>query len=456
MPKAARIGDSCAGHGCFPATPITAGSGDVSINGIPAARKGDSVLFHACPCPKVPHGIHGRSISAGSANVSINGKEAARYGDAVGCGGSVAAGSGDVLIGDTPYQSTEHPCGEAAAKDNAPFIKLLPLAALPVMQWADAGEMVSFLNDPVNSVAERKARYEARKALSQSHAGSASAAKKAASERLAFNNDNILRAEAAQYVYRVDEFKRGHISELPEPPLGLEAVDTSKIPGLNNAVFSDKETGFGAGLFKSAINDETMLTFRGTNNGVTGGKDWPTNLKQGSGGETKQYNQAMYLADMVDDSLDDFTIVGHSLGGGLAASAVGVTGRNGYTFNAAGLHPKTMERRGGLPIAEIDKLIQTQAVNGEVLTGVQKWRGVLLPGLLGGIGSLFGPVGTGLGLLASGILMARDTLPSAPGEMHKLESIAGGNPVARHGMDQVIAGIEAQKREDITTLTQAA
>lgn len=455
MPKAARIGDSCAGHGCFPATPITAGSGDVSINGIPAARKGDSVLFHACPCPKMPHGIHGRSISAGSANVSINGKAAARYGDAVGCGGSVAAGSGDVLIGDTPYQSTEHPCGEAAAKDNAPFIKLLPLAALPVMQWTDAGEMVSFLNDPVNSVAERKARYEARKALSQSHAGSASAAKKAASERLAFNNDNILRAEAAQYVYRVDEFKRGHISELPEPPLGLEAVDTSKIPGLNNAVFSDKETGFGAGLFKSAINDETMLTFRGTNNRVTGKKDWITNAKQGMGIESKQYNQAMKLARQASMSPhleQQLVIVGHSLGGGLAASAVGATGIPGYTFNAAGLHPKTVERFGGLPMAEIDGLIQTQAVNGEILTGGQKLRGVLLPGLLGGIGSLFGPVGTGLGLLASGVLMARDTLPSAPGKMHSLEG-SGWNPATRHGMAQVVAGIETQKREDITTLT---
>ena len=62
MPKAARLGDSCAGHGCMPPTPIMAGSGDVSINGMPAARQGDMVLLHACPCPYMPHGIHGRSI----------------------------------------------------------------------------------------------------------------------------------------------------------------------------------------------------------------------------------------------------------------------------------------------------------------------------------------------------------------------------------------------------------
>ncbi|EGU37715.1 PAAR domain-containing protein [Vibrio scophthalmi] len=59
MPKAARIGDIASAHGCFPLTPIIAGSGDVFINGIPAAR----------------------------------------LGDAIGCGGTVATGSPDVTIG---------------------------------------------------------------------------------------------------------------------------------------------------------------------------------------------------------------------------------------------------------------------------------------------------------------------------------------------------------------------
>ncbi|WP_315985809.1 PAAR domain-containing protein [Vibrio quintilis] len=110
--KAGRLGDSCSGHGCFPATPIVAGSPDVSINGKPAARKGDTVLLHACPCPQVPHGVHGRAINAGSSNVSINGKPAARVGDAINCGGSVAAGSGDVFIGDTPYKGETFDCGK--------------------------------------------------------------------------------------------------------------------------------------------------------------------------------------------------------------------------------------------------------------------------------------------------------------------------------------------------------
>ena len=42
MPKAARIGDIASAHGCFPPTPIIAGSGDVFISGIPAVRLGDA------------------------------------------------------------------------------------------------------------------------------------------------------------------------------------------------------------------------------------------------------------------------------------------------------------------------------------------------------------------------------------------------------------------------------
>ncbi|EGU35627.1 PAAR domain-containing protein [Vibrio scophthalmi] len=81
MPKAARIGDIASAHGCFPPTPIIAGSGDVFINGTPAARLGDAAAPHGCPCPKTPHGFHGRAISAGSGSVFINGLPAARADD---------------------------------------------------------------------------------------------------------------------------------------------------------------------------------------------------------------------------------------------------------------------------------------------------------------------------------------------------------------------------------------
>jgi hypothetical protein len=96
MPAAARLGDNASEHGCFPATPIIAGSGDVSINGKPSAR----------------------------------------VGDAIDCGGSVAAGSVNVFIGDTPYKSPTHKCGEGAALKQSPFLSIQPLAEPPPFDWA--------------------------------------------------------------------------------------------------------------------------------------------------------------------------------------------------------------------------------------------------------------------------------------------------------------------------------
>lgn len=120
MPKAARLGDIGAGHACFPPTPIISGSGDVSINGRSAARKGDPLLLHGCGnCPP-----HPRSISAGSGTVSINGKPAARASDGIGCGGSVSAGSGDVLIGDVGMGGPLKSCMEGASESASAFVKV--------------------------------------------------------------------------------------------------------------------------------------------------------------------------------------------------------------------------------------------------------------------------------------------------------------------------------------------
>lgn len=154
MPAAARSGDSCAGHGCFPATPIVTGSSDVFINAKPAARKGDTVLLHACPCPKMPHGIHSRSISAGSSTVSINGKPAARVGDGIGCGGSVSVGSGNVFIGDTPYSSPTQKCAQSAVASQSPFLKITPLAEPLGFEWMKPFEQgiaqIEAINHAVN------------------------------------------------------------------------------------------------------------------------------------------------------------------------------------------------------------------------------------------------------------------------------------------------------------------
>uniref|UniRef100_UPI001F28ADAD PAAR domain-containing protein n=1 Tax=Pectobacterium versatile TaxID=2488639 RepID=UPI001F28ADAD len=130
MPGAARLNDIGSGHDCFPETPITEGSPDVIINGQPAARQGDAVLLHGCPCPNAPHGVHSRKIAEGSSTVIINGKNAARIGDGINCGGVITSGSGNVIIGDTPHRSPVQDCAKQAALTRAPLLALTPMLAV--------------------------------------------------------------------------------------------------------------------------------------------------------------------------------------------------------------------------------------------------------------------------------------------------------------------------------------
>ncbi|MFQ2277025.1 phospholipase, partial [Aeromonas hydrophila] len=300
------------------------------------------------------------------------------------------------IIGDSPYQSPAKSCAEQTAKKRLPLLALSPMLVpwQTLLEWAAPVALPE--TEKTLTEAQRKLRYQARKQLSERAAkvpGLADAGK-----RLGFNNDSILRAEAAQYVYGVDEFNRGARTDLPAAPVGLELIDTKKIPGLEKAVFTSKESGFGAALFKSSINNETMLTYRGTNNPVTGKMDWMTNIAQGLvGAETKQYNQAMDLARQVKRTVaspsSPLVVVGHSLGGGLASAGVGTTGLPGYTFNAAGLHTNTVSRKGGLPLDKIGDLMTTQAVDGEVLTMGQGVGKLAVPTLFAGIGSAIGGSG---------------------------------------------------------------
>ena len=306
--------------------------------------------------------------------------------------------------------------------------------------------------DPVQA---RRDRYNERQELVQATADNPDVSE--ANERLDFNNDNIIRAEAAEYVYALDKYNRGNSEPRPKPPTGLKALDPKEITGLENATFASEESGFGAALLESKINGETMLTFRGTHNGSTGRKDWPTNIQQGLGFETEQYNQAMDLSRQAKQSQlgKEFSLVGHSLGGGLTSAGVAVTGQQGYTFNSAGLHASTAARQGGMSNPQASQHIQTQTVEGEMLSMVQQYGGNILGAATGSLigGSFGGSLGALAGAAVLGSLIPNP--PEALGNTRPLESVEGGDPIKRHSMQQVIAGIEHQKEKDIRTLKQS-
>jgi uncharacterized Zn-binding protein involved in type VI secretion len=102
---AAKVGNIGTDHEGFHPTAITAGSPDVLIDGIPAARVGDPLAPHDKP----NHPPHPRKISSGSSTVLVNGKPLAITGGSVDCGG-IIIGSGTVVVGDmAPPPSTFTP-----------------------------------------------------------------------------------------------------------------------------------------------------------------------------------------------------------------------------------------------------------------------------------------------------------------------------------------------------------
>ncbi len=96
MPQAARLNDSCTGHGCWPPRNNIAASDNVMINGRGAHRVGDGWAVHCCPA--IPE-CHDSVLASGSRSVMVNGRAAGRVGDTVACGSTVASGSDNVMIG---------------------------------------------------------------------------------------------------------------------------------------------------------------------------------------------------------------------------------------------------------------------------------------------------------------------------------------------------------------------
>jgi uncharacterized Zn-binding protein involved in type VI secretion len=97
MAAAARLGDSCSGHGCWPPRTGVSASNNVIINGRPAHKVGDAWNIHCCP----KKGCHPGVVSAGSKGVYINGAPAARIGDSINCGSIIVAGSSNTFFGET-------------------------------------------------------------------------------------------------------------------------------------------------------------------------------------------------------------------------------------------------------------------------------------------------------------------------------------------------------------------
>ena len=226
---------------------------------------------------------------------------------------------------------------------------------------------------------------------------------------------------------------------------------------------------------------KTVLAFRGTVPEEE--EDLKTNLKQALGEETAQYEAAMELGREVARQFGTTVLVtGHSLGGGKAQVAGASGGLNGTMFNAAGVHPNTVD--GTLP--DTSQYTQFRAA-GDPLTGIQNSAGLQAGvGLAGAIAMPFGATAAVGNFLAKRLGMpslspsmaeaaskATTTFPSAMGNVFKQGNLlpsaigkviiapslddAGKNIPAtdllgQHSVQHLVNGIEREKSEDVATL----
>jgi hypothetical protein len=134
----------------------------------------------------------------------------------------------------------------------------------------------------------------------------------------------------------------------------------------------------------------------------------------------------------------------------MASAASQASGLPAVTFNAAGLNSGTVAKYGGMVH---DSDVTAYRVSGEILGDLQEQNlgGTLLSA---GVGGLLGGIpGAVVGALAKIGLAA--IMPDPLGIAGRIMLPGSGSPLARHGIDQVIAGIEGRKQANQAILAQA-
>lgn len=137
-------------------------------------------------------------------------------------------------------------------------------------------------------------------------------------------------------------------------------------PGRFGLTPADFEMGNGFKATLSQNGDRYVLAFAGTN--PISLSDIATDARQFFGLPTGQYDAAVKLANDLSGKigLGNLEFTGHSLGGGLATVAAGVTGRSATTFNAAPLENSTLSRYGLAP--NMDVRVTNYYVTNDIVT----------------------------------------------------------------------------------------
>jgi hypothetical protein len=272
----------------------------------------------------------------------------------------------------------------------------------------------------------------------------------AVAARLRQDMDEVENMRCAKHVYLAND------PDAPEdlrdnPPPGFKKATPEQLEelGLDKSLLEPENHHFRAAVYiKDPVvwganpKPGAILAFRGS---TSAEEDWQNNFAQDANRESEYYRKAVEIGNGFAKNETRLHIVGHSLGGGLASAAQGGSGLTASTYNAAGLHPKTVARYSSdlhHMAAEPSKITAIR-INGEVLTKTQEDV----------IGS------KGLSLLANkAVGRQRDLIPSH--EQSYFENMKKNGEANvdddygtyLHGMDEVIDSTEKVKIEDESAL----
>jgi hypothetical protein len=154
-------------------------------------------------------------------------------------------------------------------------------------------------------------------------------------------------------------------------------TSTGQQVDIDPAMLHDKSSGFQSEIYTDG-NGHYVVAYAGTDPHSLG--DVKNDLEQGTGMASKQYDEAVALGRKVDAIAGhgNVAFTGHSLGGGLAATAAVATGEKGVTFNAAGVSNETLRRIGIENPNDLRAQLQTNgqlrsySVDGDPMTTVDE------------------------------------------------------------------------------------
>lgn len=192
-------------------------------------------------------------------------------------------------------------------------------------------------------------------------------------QRFGKYSDALPAAQAAYDFNKIDDFPKSDGQKcLTRLPLNAKNLNKAlNIPPGPDAItdvdLRNDATGFRAALYRSEKDGKIILVARDTQPDSL--VDWKTNIDNGRGEDTAQYEAMRLLAGKLRKNGVDFDISGYSKGGGLAQEAGLISPESQvYVFNSSGLPSDSIRRTGAIDFTSLEERTKSFSSEGDFLT----------------------------------------------------------------------------------------